>query len=56
MSALSISTTFRLIKSGSAMPEFGVPAYEPFLRSGRYRPVTSQAVFINDGGNVALGM
>jgi hypothetical protein len=38
------------------MPEFGVPAYEPFLRSGRYRPETSQAVLINDGGNVALGM
>jgi hypothetical protein len=47
---------FFLIPSGAGQPEFGVGPYKPWQGSGRFRPVTSQGVFINDGGKVALGM
>jgi hypothetical protein len=46
---------FFLIPAGAAMPEFGVGPSEPLQGSGEYTPVTSQGVFINDGGTVALG-
>jgi hypothetical protein len=46
---------FFLIPAGAAMPEFGVGPYEPFQGSGDYRPVTSQGVFIDNGGAVSVG-